>query len=361
MFLLAMAMLLLLPSQARAQGSPQQSVDLTTRMARTTHDGLRKIKNQPSKKIDFVAAPTTVETVQTTAADKKRDAVVKTKAQAAASASKVKDKRETAIKKMAHHPAARPGLKSGNAPRRDGEVLDDYGVIIKPAQGQRKVYNRSGMALMYDPDGDSWLLTEQSGSVDVVFCDNGDVYIKDLISTYRNSAWVKGSLDGNTITIPTGQLVSYESYYGVPYAIYWGVRDGRDYFRDDTREAITLTIDGDQITLDGTDEENIIGVFYEYDGNAFFSNSGDYESVYTFDHDFVPMDVVTVTPPAGLQTEVWYTRGHYYEGSSVPFRGQVNLGFDGDDVYLQGLFAGYPDAWRDQRRYRDLQRPAGAG
>ena len=344
-FLLAMAMLLLLPSQARAQDSPQQHVDLTTRKARTTHDGLRMIKNLPSKKIDVVAAQTDAATVQTAVADKKRDAAVKNKAQEAAAASKVKDKKEAAIKRMAHHPAVSSSLRSKNAPQRAGEVRDDDGVIIKPAEGQRKIYNRSGNALIYDPDGYSWLLTEQFGKVHVVFCDNGDVYIRDLISTYRNNVWVKGSLSGNTITIPTGQLVNYESYAEVPYAIYWGVKVDGDYFRNEARDVITMTIDGDQITLEGSDEDNIIGVFYEADGNAFFTCFGDYGSVYTFDHDFVPLDVVTVTPPPGLQTETWYTRGHYYEGSSVPFRGQVSLGFDGDDVYLQGLFAGYPDAW----------------
>ncbi len=345
MFLLAVAMLLLWPSQVRAQDSPQQPVDLTTRMARTTQDGLRKVKNLPSKKVDARASQTDEVTVPTAPSAKKREAVLKTKAQEAAAMSKVKDKKETAIKRMAHQPAARTSLRGKHAPQRAGEVRDDDGVIIKPADGQRKIYNRSGNALIYDPDGDSWLLTEQSGKVHVVFCDNGDVYIRDLISTYRNNVWVKGSLSGNTITIPTGQLVNYESYAEVPYAIYWGVKEGRDFVRNDAREAITFTIDGDMITLEGSDEENIIGVFYEYDGNSFFSNFGDYESVYAFDHDFVPLDVVTVTPPAGLETETWYTRGHYYEGSSVPFRGQVNLGFDGNDVYLQGLFANYPDAW----------------
>ena len=139
MFLLAMAMLLLLPSQVRAQDSPQQSVDLTTRMARTTHDGLRKAKNLPSKKVDVAAAKTDVATVPTTPADKKRDAVEKAKAQAATAVSKVKDKKETAIKRMAHQPVARPSLKRGNAPRRADEVRDDDGVIIKPAEGQRKI------------------------------------------------------------------------------------------------------------------------------------------------------------------------------------------------------------------------------
>ena len=123
MFLLAVAMLLLLPSQVRAQDSPQQSVDLTTRMARNTHDGLRKIKNQPSKMID-VASQKDVATVQSTA-DKKRDVVEKIKAQDA-----LNDKLETAVKKTAHQPAARPNPKAKNAPQRAGAALGDYGVII---------------------------------------------------------------------------------------------------------------------------------------------------------------------------------------------------------------------------------------
>ena len=123
LFLLAVAMLLLLPSQVRAQDSPQQSVDLTTRMARTTHDGLRKIKNQPSKMID-VASQKDVATVQTTA-DKKRDVVEKTKAQEA-----LNDKKETAAKKTAHQPAARPSQRAKNAPQRAGAALGDYGVVI---------------------------------------------------------------------------------------------------------------------------------------------------------------------------------------------------------------------------------------
>ncbi len=123
LFLLAVAMLLLLPSQVRAQDSPQQSVDLTTRMARNTHDGLRKTKNQPSKMID-VASQKDVATVQTTA-DKKRDVVEKTKAQEA-----LNDKKETAAKKTAHQPAARPSQRAKNAPQRAGAALGDYGVVI---------------------------------------------------------------------------------------------------------------------------------------------------------------------------------------------------------------------------------------
>jgi hypothetical protein len=131
MFLLAVAMLLLLPSHARAQDSPQQPVDLTTKMARTTHDGLRKIKNQPSKKIDARASRTEEATVLTAPADKKRDAAVKTKAQAATAKSKVKDKKETAIEGMAHYPAEKTNLRNNRAARRAGEVRAYDGVMIK--------------------------------------------------------------------------------------------------------------------------------------------------------------------------------------------------------------------------------------
>lgn len=345
MFLLVATVTLLLPIQVEADNLLSSHVDLTARKAQTHDNGLRKIKNQPTVRINHVAPPAGTATQQGPGADVKQDAIAKAKAQKVPAIAKLNEKQNKAASRLSHKPVARPSLRHGAVLRSDGEVRDADGVIIKPADGVRKVYNRSGMALNYDPDGDSWLLKEQGGQVDVVMCDNGDIYIKDLISTYRNGAWVKGTLNGNTISIPTGQLVNYESYYGVPYAIYWGLKDGRDYYRNDARDAITLTIDGDMITLDNSDEDNIIGVFYEYDGNAVFSNCGDYESIYAFDHDFLSLDVVTVTPPAGLQTQTWYTRGHYYEGSSVAFRGQVEVGFDADNVYLHGLFADYPDGW----------------
>ena len=334
--LFVMTMAMLLSSQTKAQDSAQRLVDLTAKSGKTTQKGLRKIKTQPSKKLSLVATQDGAVTKQKLIADKKREAV---------SVSKQKEKQESVLKRRAHKPTTQKTLHRQNAPRLVGEVVNENGVIVKPAEGVRKVYRRSGQALAYDPDGESWLLTEQEGQVNIVFCDDGTVYIKNLISTYISGSWVKGSLSGNTISIPTGQLVSYESNYGIPFAIYWGRREGRDFFKNEEKEVITFTINDDVISLDGSDEDNIIGVFYEQDKFAFFDNFGDYESVYTYDHDYVPLDVVTVTPPADLQTETWYTKGHTYEGSSVAFRGQIEIGFDGNDVYLHGMFSDFPDAW----------------
>ena len=153
LLLLAVALLMLLPQQVGAQDWTEPPVDLTTRMARTTHDGLRKIKNQPSKMID-VASQKDVATVQTTA-DKKRDVVEKTKAQDA-----LNDKLETAVKKTAHQPAARPNTRAKNAPLRAGAVSLANGVIIMDYPYlntfQTEEEQESFTILDANGDGDTW-------------------------------------------------------------------------------------------------------------------------------------------------------------------------------------------------------------
>lgn len=160
LFLLVMAATVLVSLQAWAHDLPQPSVDLTTRIARTTHNGLRAIKNPPSKMIDFATKQASEPEAQTAIIAARRDAAIKAKSNDATSAVKAKEKKETTLKRLAPKPAAR--LSRSNGPLRTGEVVDDYGVIIKPADGERKVYNRSGQALIYDPSGDQSGWTERT-------------------------------------------------------------------------------------------------------------------------------------------------------------------------------------------------------
>ena len=236
MFLLVAAVTLLLPIQVEADNLLSSHVDLTARKALTHDNGLRIIQNQPTVRINHATPPAGTAAQQDPGAGMKRDAIAKVKAQKPTGDATINEKQKNDALRMAHKPVARPSLRHGAVLRSDGEVRDADGVIIKPADGVRKVYNRSGRALFFDPDSDSWLETEQSGTSDVVICDDGTVYMRDIISTYRNGAWMKGTLSGNTISIPVGQLVNYESSFGVPYAVYWGQRDGRDYFKNEPPE-----------------------------------------------------------------------------------------------------------------------------
>ena len=50
-----------------------------------------------------------------------------------------------------------------------------------------------------------------------------------------------------------------------------------------------------------------------------------------------------VTPPEGLTTELWYVTGSDDKDNCLNYG--MTIGFDGEDVYLQGLFKELPLTW----------------
>lgn len=224
-----------------------------------------------------------------------------------------------------------------------GEVKDENGIITSPGEGVRKVYTRAGMS--YKNIVDEGLQTvAQSGQVHIVECEDGTVYIRNIVSSFGTGAWVKGTRDGNTITVPIRQPLIYR--YEDTASITWGVEDLGFSTYHDYADHFTFTVDDEAgtISLDGTSASLFMGVFWDADGS--FAFAGDYESVWTYSHDFVPMEPVTVTPPAGLTTQVVYSVGHVVNNEELEqFRGTVVAGLSGNKVYIKGLFADFPDAW----------------
>ncbi len=170
------------------------------------------------------------------------------------------------------------------APRRagEGEVLSDFGAIYHPAEGKATLYERSGTNY-YVSYGD--LMTgSQAGGVEIVTCDDGTIYVKDILSTYPASTWVKGTKTGNTITIPTHQIIDFDYNYTTTVSLQWGVMktDGTIVAAEDHGDAFTFIIDGETITLqgssafDGTTDAYFMGLFY--DDNTSFTGFGDAET-----------------------------------------------------------------------------------
>ena len=95
------------------------------------------------------------------------------------------------------------------------EVVDAHGIITSPAEGESKLYDRSGLG--YYVSNQSLKLGQQGGKAEIVETADGVVYIKDFISNVTTNAWVKGTKEGNTITIPAGQIIQYGSTYGLNY------------------------------------------------------------------------------------------------------------------------------------------------
>ena len=231
------------------------------------------------------------------------------------------------------------------APKK-AESVDVHGIITAPGDGVVKVYKNAGSG--YYVSNQQVYKTAQSGTTQIVECEDGTVYFKDIVSTGSYGVWVKGTKVGNTITVPTKQPVAYSSDYGATISVRWGALSGQNVVAaDNTADNFTFVVDdvAGTISLQGTSEDLFMATLWDDDDS--WTGYGVYETVYTYDHDYVAPTTVTVTPPAGLETETWYASGHTYSQSAgqVAFESTIKVGFDGSDVYLQGVFSRFPDAW----------------
>ena len=159
--------------------------------------------------------------------------------------------------------------------------------------------------------------------------DGEDAWLQG-ICPYLPQAWIKGKRDGNTITFPNTQLLgSYEVLL---------------YFKCAEVDAITgNTTQKDMVlTFDGVDTYTTFDyIFITADkSNLFFLNY--YQGLTISKH---PDTLVEV--PENLQTKEYdYIFTTTYDGSTtVEEQTKVNIGFMGDDVYIQGFWEYMPEAW----------------
>ena len=230
-------------------------------------------------------------------------------------------------------------------------------VIREQPAGELKTYVRSGSGFAYNFFYGLYQ-TSQSGMVaDVVFdADGTTVWFKNPVSNYMNNTWVKGTRNGNTITMPLNQCVEYyeEDGYGLVMAYMVKVLEEEDgetyinYVKDYETPCVTFTIDDAKgtISLNGTDANGetypayILGLVYldidpDYDGA--WVGYGDWETV------FSPNNYKGVTAPEDLQTEEW---NFTFSNDGGPRTGKVvNAGIQGNDLYIQGISELIPDAW----------------
>ena len=222
--------------------------------------------------------------------------------------------------------------------RAPGEETNEHGIIVTPGEGVDKVYNRSGNA--YYVQSQQLYHGGQSGTVRIVECEDGTVYVRDIISYYSTSAYVKGVREGNTITIPTGQPVNYNSNYNCTLGVYWGEKVDNSFVKNN-EENIVFEVDGNTITLLGSSENKFIGVFWDDDDS--FSGYGDYETVWVYNHDYVPASTDLIEPPANMSSETWNVKG--VDISNNNFTSTCEVGFSGNDIYLKGVYSDFPDSW----------------
>jgi hypothetical protein len=96
--------------------------------------------------------------------------------------------------------------------------------------------------IIYDPDGET-------------------VYLQKIFFRDNDDSWVRGTINGNTITVPLGQYISYDSSTNSGFYLAWGTttlnEDNEFTFVEDPNVTeFTLTIDGDNLIMDNTNVGN---------------------------------------------------------------------------------------------------------
>lgn len=215
-------------------------------------------------------------------------------------------------------------------------------VITEQPEGESKTYSRSGAA--YRDWMGYWKDTQDGTKTELVFSSDGKtVYWKNPVTKYTQDSWIQGELneDGTKIVFPAGQYLYYNTkqQYGYQlYHIYNIVLDsyGYDYesFSIDYSTPITLSVDGTTLKLEGTSDTNIIASVSDDDDPA-WNYYGDAETVLTLFTD------IPIAAPDDMQTSTYILR----YGSEGNTKRNVNVGFSGNEMYIQGIYSYLPDAW----------------
>jgi len=180
---------------------------------------------------------------------------------------------------------------------------DDY---VEALDGEEVAYYRQGYAFVYDSQGDSIALTAQDGYAWIFYANDGSVYMRDPVYGFKTNIWVKGTKDGNKISVPLGQYIAWTSnFMGLKTA--WGEM-GEENFTYDTAGEVTYTIDDQTITLDNSEysETGVKGLALVLDSAYVDKGWYGYLDFYTTYYVFPDAPAgVTVNPAATTADVSW--------------------------------------------------------
>lgn len=242
-----------------------------------------------------------------------------------------------------------------NATTQEGNVTvttDEHGIITDVTGVEPKAYARATTGTAYYASDNQMSIGTQSGTVTIVE-DGNNIYIKNPITRYTTGAWVKGTKDGNVITVAAKQPLTYSAQYSTTISLRWGVitAAGSIQNADSQAEAFTFTVDDNVLTLEGTQGYTqgsdcyYMGAFWDDDNSNV--GYGDAETVLTYDDGYVPPSTELVVLPTGAQADAWYMNAvsQSSSGGTAIKNQSVNVAFFDNDVYVQGISTAFPDAW----------------
>ncbi|MBO4820117.1 MAG: thioredoxin family protein [Prevotella sp.] len=218
---------------------------------------------------------------------------------------------------------------------RKAPIEGDYELITDTPEGSFFNCTRSGQAfLVYYVY--IFSTSVQGGVCNVVLGENNDIYIKDIVSQYYTNSWVKGTINGTTVTIDFPQKAM--DMQGMSYYVDLLSYDAQEQWYMPKEGSRKLTLDYDPATKSISTPAG--SAFAQGDDIVALVDSDDGWTGYgDWDINISKMDAEPITAPEGLETSDYSITAEEYDGSLV------KVGFKGTDIYVQGISNTMPDAW----------------
>ena len=212
--------------------------------------------------------------------------------------------------------------------------------IITSADGVRHDMTLKGSGFFV-----SWDLEEyenQEFSNHVVYGDNDEVYIYNIIPYLPSESYVKGTKEGDKVVVPLPQTVLWDDKYEDGVNVY--ICDFIEYEEDGVLYYDYMPVEGESLVLslsedgsmkaDGLDFEHMLGAAYCSDDT--WAGFG----VWDLSMKSFSGSVVTVPSDLEVAENLWS-----YKCQSIGYGWPVNFAQGGEEIYFQGLSEMMPEAW----------------
>lgn len=208
--------------------------------------------------------------------------------------------------------------------------------IITDAPGTSKAYLRASHGIFLQWGTNLTEYTEEGTSVEVVFGDDNEIYLKNIMSYGATNTYVKGTIEGDKITVTLPQTVIYdeyaEDYVNLVKLVPYDVEGGQFTYVPDTEctsYTYTLKEDG-SFTMDDLGWMNGIGFSFASDNT--WAGYLDYTQIFT------PFDGELVEVPEGLPLQSW--------ACTTPSSAfTITVAMDNSEFYVRGLCTYFADSW----------------
>lgn len=170
----------------------------------------------------------------------------------------------------------------------------------------------------------------------LVYGEDGDIYFYNILPYGATNTYVKGKIEGDKVILPLPQTVSYnyEEDFGINLDIleYYETEKYWTYIPAKDKHSVEFTIGEDEsLTLEELAENLQLGYVYS-DNDEYLGYGATALYIEYFNEKLVEV-------PESAEIQSW----SIIKGDTG---GKVDIAFDGDDVYIGGIFyVTLPDAW----------------